>query len=65
MCWPHKAVGAQRVKRAHNVNKIPATVSATVFTSIGVVEISPEAVTRNFIVESERVVANTAGAWLG
>ena len=61
---PLETVRAQCVKSSDNIDKVPTAVSAAVFPRIGIVKITSEAVPRDFVVKAQRVIPDTAGAWL-
>ena len=62
---PFETVWTKRVKSPDDIYEVPAAVSAAVLTRVGVVKITPEAVTRHFVVKAQRVIPDTAGSWLG
>ena len=62
---PVDALGAQGVTHAHDIDQIPARITMLPLASVGVVEIAVQGIASQFIVESNTVVANTAGMRTG
>ena len=60
--WPFDAVRAQRIAHARKVDQVPARTAVAPFALIRIVKIAVEQVPGEFVVESQRVVADAAGA---
>ena len=58
---PDQSFRAQGIRRAQQVDEIPATVTTLPLTGIGVDKVAPEAETGDFVIETQAVVACRTG----
>jgi hypothetical protein len=58
---PAEAVRPQRIGRSGQVDQVEARISARPLALVGIDEVAPEQVARDFIVEAHAVVAERAG----
>jgi len=59
---PANSFRAQRIGGTHQIDQVPTAVAALPFACIRIVEIAVQAVAGHFVVETQAVVAGTAGS---
>ena len=62
---PDNALGAQRAGQAQHIDNVPARIALFPLPFVGIIKIAIKRETRDFIIETQAVIADTAGARLG